>query len=110
MISRNPAKDTKGTYCKVTYTAPMEYLKSNTERFINQHGLKLQVEYETDSKPSIGTDSDSFAEKNIPVLSFETGRHPDYHKPSDEASKCNLTKMTDIIRLGFLSVWEIANK
>lgn len=110
MISRNPAKDAKGTYCKVTYTAPMEYLKSNTERFINQHGLNLQVEYETDSKPSIGTDSDSFAEKNIPVLSFETGRHPDYHKPSDEASKCNLTKMTDIIRLGFLSVWKIANK
>jgi hypothetical protein len=32
-----------------------------------------------------------------------------YHKPSDELSKINREKMTNIIRLGFLNTWEFAN-
>ena len=59
--------------------------------------------------PAAGTDSDSFAEKNIPIINFETGRHKDYHKPSDHSNRANITKMTDIIRVGFLHVWELAN-
>ncbi len=35
--------------------------------------------------------------------------HPDYHQPSDELSKINWEKMTNIIRLGFLNTWEFAN-
>jgi hypothetical protein len=35
--------------------------------------------------------------------------HPDYHQPSDELSKINWEKMTNIIRIGFLNTWEFAN-
>jgi hypothetical protein len=109
MISRNPANDPKGTYCRVVYTKPYEILKTNTERFIKENNLKLVADFNSDEIPSDGTDSDSFAEKNIPIIFFESGMHTDYHKPSDESSRANLTKMTEIIRLGFLTVWELAN-
>jgi hypothetical protein len=109
MISRNPVNDPKGTYCKVVYTKPYENLRTNTERFIKENNLKLVADFNTEEMPSDGTDSDSFAEKNIPVIFFESGMHSDYHKPSDEPGRANLSKMTDIIRLGFLTVWELAN-
>jgi hypothetical protein len=32
-----------------------------------------------------------------------------YHQPSDELSKINREKITNIIRLGFLNAWEFAN-
>ncbi|MBK6284107.1 MAG: hypothetical protein IPF54_16970 [Draconibacterium sp.] len=32
-----------------------------------------------------------------------------YHQPSDELSKINWEKITNIIRLGFLNTWEFAN-
>lgn len=35
------------------------------------------------------SDHTSFYLKNIPVLFFFTGTHPDYHKPSDDANKIN---------------------
>jgi hypothetical protein len=35
--------------------------------------------------------------------------HPDYHLPSDEVSKVNWDKMTEIIKAGYLSVFELAN-
>jgi len=37
------------------------------------------------------SDHSSFYGKNIPVLFFFTGTHPDYHRPSDDADKINFT-------------------
>lgn len=109
MISRNPSNSPTKNYCKVVYTEPHEVFRTNTERFIKENSLTLDIEYNSASTPSEGTDSDSFADKNIPVINFETGRHKDYHKPSDHSNRADLKKMTDIIRLGFLHVWELAN-
>jgi hypothetical protein len=109
MISRNPANDAEGTYCRVVYTKPYEILKTITEKFIEGNNLKVVADFNTDEMPSDGTDSDNFAEKHIPVIFFESGKHSDYHKPSDESGRANLSKMTEIIRLGFLTVWELAN-
>ena len=109
MISRNPANDPKGTYCKVVYTKPFEIFKTNTEKIIRENNLKLVPDFFSDENPAQGTDSDSFAKLGIPVIFFEAGKHTDYHKPTDESGRANLSKMTDIIRLGFLTVWELAN-
>lgn len=109
MISRNPANDSKGTYCKVVYTKPFEIFRTNTENNIRENNLKLVPEFFSDENPAEGTDSDNFAKKDIPIIFFEAGRHNDYHKPTDESGRANLSKMTDIIRLGFLTVWELAN-
>jgi len=52
-----------------------------------------------DSSGTGPSDHTSFYLKNIPVLFFFTGIHPDYHKPSDEAGKINYTGELQVIRL-----------
>lgn len=44
------------------------------------------------------SDHTSFYLKNIPVLFFFTGTHPDYHKPSDDADKINLAGELRVIQ------------
>jgi len=43
----------------------------------------------TDSSGTGPSDHTSFYLKNIPVLFFFTGTHPDYHRPEDDADKIN---------------------
>lgn len=50
------------------------------------------------SEGGIGpSDQTSFYLKDIPVLHFFTGSHPDYHKPSDDADKVNYTGMESVL-------------
>jgi hypothetical protein len=35
--------------------------------------------------------------------------HPDYHQPSDQINLVNWNKMLNIIKLGYLQMWEAAN-
>jgi aminopeptidase YwaD len=45
------------------------------------------------------SDHSSFYAKQIPVLFFWTGNHPDYHKPSDTFDKINYTDEARIVSL-----------
>ena len=44
------------------------------------------------------SDHTSFYLKNVPVLFFFTGLHPDYHKPSDDAEKINYVGEMQIVK------------
>jgi aminopeptidase YwaD len=44
------------------------------------------------------SDHTSFYLKNIPVLFFFTGIHPDYHKPTDDVDKINFTGELTVIK------------
>ena len=44
------------------------------------------------------SDHTSFYLKNIPVLFFFTGTHPDYHKPTDDVEKINFTGELRVIQ------------
>lgn len=46
-----------------------------------------------------GSDQTSFYEKEIPVLFFHTGGHPDYHRPTDDAEKVDYLSLKKIIEL-----------
>jgi aminopeptidase YwaD len=52
-----------------------------------------------DSSGTGPSDHTSFYLKNIPVLFFFTGIHPDYHKPTDRADKINYAGELQVIRL-----------
>jgi aminopeptidase YwaD len=52
-----------------------------------------------DSSGTGPSDHTSFYLKNIPVLFFFTGIHPDYHKPTDLADKINYPGELQVIRL-----------
>jgi hypothetical protein len=45
------------------------------------------------------SDQESFYLKNIPVLFFFTGDHPDYHRPTDTVDKINIAGMTRVADL-----------
>jgi aminopeptidase YwaD len=61
-----------------------------------------------DSSGAGPSDHTSFYRKDIPVLFFFTGVHPDYHKPGDDADKINYTGEYRIIEFIY-RVIEAAN-
>jgi hypothetical protein len=109
MISRDAANDSAGVQCSMTYTQPFRMLEELTRKFNEEYSLGLQIEYKPKEKPLGGSDHNPFVHEGIPIYYFMAGWHDDYHKPMDHSGKADIDKMTNIIRLGFLSIWEIAN-
>ena len=72
------------------------------------HEIGLRLTYNGEKYFS-RSDQANFAKHGIPVLFYNTGDHPDYHRPSDVVSKVNPTKIARIARLAFLVAWEVAN-
>jgi hypothetical protein len=62
---------------------------------VNKKVFSLQL----DSSGTGPSDHTSFYLKQIPVLFFFTGIHPDYHKPSDEADRINYNGEVQVVRL-----------
>lgn len=109
MIGRNSVKDTVGNKCGMDYTSIYGGFQELSQKNVEKYDLNLDVKYKGTERPTGGSDYASFAEKNIPVISFMAAMHPDYHRPSDEVSKIEWKKMEYIIKLGFLNINEFAN-
>jgi hypothetical protein len=58
-----------------------------------------QLKINTDSSGIGPSDHTSFYLKDIPVLHFFTGSHPDYHKPSDDWEKINYAGEVAVLNL-----------
>ena len=56
-----------------------------------------------------GSDHSPFARKDVPFFYFMAGWHDEYHTPKDEIELVNYQKMSEIIRIGFLNIWTLAN-
>jgi Zn-dependent M28 family amino/carboxypeptidase len=109
MISRNEEGDTKGNKAEMTYTEAYPGLKELTAKLIKENSINLDLTYTSSKVPGGGSDHAPFAAVGIPIFYYMAAMHPDYHLPSDEVSKINWEKTTNIIKTGFLSVWELAN-
>jgi len=55
------------------------------------------------------SDHTSFYNKNIPVLFFFTGKHADYHKPSDEWQKINQPEIQSVTRMAWRVIEQLSN-
>ncbi len=66
--------------------------KKIVERKNILHGFNLVLQED----PYLPTDATSFYKKQIPVVSFFTGLHEDYHQPSDDADKINYPDLARI--------------
>ena len=78
----------------------------------NAHeGLKLDYKMDVVDPDSLWSRSDHFwfAARHIPQVEFQTGLHPDYHTDNDTWERINYPKLTKIIRLGFLTVADLAD-
>jgi len=76
-----------------TGTAPE--LEPLEDRLCEQAGFKL-TKHATGFGPS---DQSSFYAQKIPVLHFFTGSHSDYHLPSDDFEKLNVSGMREVEQL-----------
>ncbi|HPE77781.1 MAG TPA: M20/M25/M40 family metallo-hydrolase [Draconibacterium sp.] len=109
MIARDEEKDSLKNMADMVYTKANAGIADITKKNLEEYKINLDLSYSPSEKPSGGSDHAPFAEVGIPVFYFMAAMHPDYHQPSDELSKINWEKMTNIIRLGFLNTWEFAN-
>jgi len=75
-------------------------------------GLVLDDRFERDTALGIFFRSDQFPFilHDVPALWFFTGFHPDYHHVTDTVEKIDFAKMTKIVRLGYLTLFDIADE
>ena len=75
-------------------------------------GLTLDDRFERDTALGIFFRSDQFPFilHDVPALWFFTGFHPDYHHVTDTVDKIDFAKMTKIVRLAYLTLFDIADE
>jgi hypothetical protein len=72
--------------------------------------LELKFRYDSGEENLIKrSDHWPFLKAGIPSLLLFTGFHPDYHKTSDTAEKIDYPKMERILKLVYLTAWELAD-
>jgi len=69
------------------------------ETIFNDLNPQRFVKFYTGYEGRGGSDQTSFYEKDIPVLFFHTGGHPDYHRPTDDADKIDFSSLQGILNL-----------
>lgn len=109
MIGRNN-NEANPTHVVYFYTESHPVFGDWLKQDIKQYGLNLTPYYRPWDKPVGGSDNGTFATLDIPIIWYHTDGHPDYHQPSDEASRINWSKLVDITKASFLNMWNLANE
>lgn len=80
---------------------------------VNRSYLNLKLNYRFDNVNNEHffprSDHVPYLQQGIPILSWFTGLHEDYHKPSDSADKIDYRKMEKITRTLFVTAWSLAD-
>lgn len=63
------------------------------------NSVESSIKFFTDRAGNGGSDNAAFYAKQIPVLFFHTGGHPDYHKPTDDPDKIDVQAEEAILKL-----------
>jgi Zn-dependent M28 family amino/carboxypeptidase len=122
MIGRNetPSKQTEGLVKIAADTSDELNLigtnhspdyKNTVAQADQSIGLKLNYKFDDDAALNVIQRSDQFpfTLHDIPAVWWFTGFHPDYHQPTDTVEKINFEKMTNIVKLAYLSGFQFAN-
>ena len=87
-------------------------LRAVVERQNAETGLTLDYKTDREDRESWLARSDHFpfAAAGVPMVLFNTGEHPDYHTENDTWDRLNYEKMERIVRLIYLTAWDVANR
>jgi Zn-dependent M28 family amino/carboxypeptidase len=105
MIGRN--RDNKSSESNTVYLVGSDRISSELDAVTRAANAALSrpltLDYEFNDPgdgESLYTRSDhySYASKDIPVIFFTTGLHPDYHANTDDVSKIEFEKLTRVVR------------
>jgi hypothetical protein len=109
MISRDNSNDSLKNKASMNYTKAYSVLKELTEKNIEEYELDLDVGFRASERPRGGSDHSSFSAKDVPIMYFMAGFPPEYHQPDDHVDLVNWNKMVNIIKIGYLNIWDLAN-
>jgi hypothetical protein len=109
MISRYINEDEKKKVT-MTYTDKFLWFKDMTASNLKKYAIDLVVDYQPSADPPGGSDHRTFTAAGIPVMRFKPGHREEYHTPADELSTVDWDIMEKIIKIGYLNIWELANR
>jgi Tol biopolymer transport system component len=78
-------------------------------RLIEKRNVAAGFNLVLQDDPYLPTDVTSFYPRGMPVVSFFTGSHEDYHRPTDTAEKVNYDGMERIAKFARALVLDVAN-
>lgn len=106
MISRSISEDTAARQLSIGTRIEDEYLRvlANKSNATLNHPFTLDL---WDVTGHSGSDYASFTAKNIPVMTYNTGLHDDYHTPLDIPASADLVKMGEVLNLINSSLQEV---
>jgi Zn-dependent M28 family amino/carboxypeptidase len=109
MISRDSDNDEEGINCGITYTKAYSSMEEITNKNKEDFNINLNLNFRPSEEPRGGSDHTPFTDQKIPIMYMMAGFPDEYHTPEDEVELINWDKMLEIIKLGFLNMWDIAN-
>ncbi len=69
------------------------------EAYLKKHSETLGMEVQYRGPAGGGSDHSSFVSRDVPVLFFYTGMHPDYHRPTDDTDKIDFDGESKVVSL-----------
>jgi hypothetical protein len=78
-------------------------------RFIEKRNVAAGFNLVLQDDPYLPTDVTAFYPRGMPVVSFFTGSHEDYHRPTDTAEKVNYDGLERIAKFARSLVLDVAN-
>lgn len=76
-------------------------------RLIERANVSAGFDLRLQDDPYLPTDVTAFYPKGVPVLSFFTGNHDDYHRPTDDAERINFAGLERIARFAHGLVFDL---
>jgi len=105
MISRSVVEDTAHRQLSIGTRAADEHIREIARK--SNATLNRPFELDLwDVTGHSGSDYASFTAKNIPIMTYNTGLHNDYHTPRDIPANADLIKMGDVLKVINACLWE----
>ncbi|MDR3250171.1 MAG: M20/M25/M40 family metallo-hydrolase [Tannerella sp.] len=105
--AENTATDTQ---FHLLYTEAFTSVGEQVQQDIRKNSLNIVAKPAVIAHKSRGSDYLAFSLRDVPILWFFTGLHPDYHTPDDEVDRVDLDKLTEITKAVYLISDYLANK
>jgi hypothetical protein len=105
MISRSVVEDTARRQLSIGTRTADEAVRQIARRSNStlSHPFELDL---WDVTGHSGSDYASFTARNIPIMTYNTGLHNDYHTPRDISATADLQKMGDVLKVVNACLWE----
>lgn len=78
-------------------------------RFISDNNREKGLQFDFQWQLPRESDHYPFLQKGVPAIMLHTGKHNDYHRPSDDANKLNVAGMQTVTRLTYQLAKAAAN-